>query len=342
MNKKIFGVMGVIIVLTVSLTHFALAAAPFYEGKTIRIIVGYSAGGGFDLNARMIARHMGKYVPGHPTLIVENMTGAGGLILANHLYKVAKPDGLVIGHFIGYLIFNQILDQPGVEFDGKKFGYLGAAMQEKGVLALTKASGITSIDKLVASKTPVKLGGVALANSVDNHIRIMRSALGLPIQLISGYKGTADIRLAAESGEVAGTAFGWDSMKSTWRQSLETGVVIPVLQATAQPLPDLPNVPLAINYAKTKEGRQLLEVGLHSSSAFSRVFALPPGVPNDRIQTLRRAFEETMKDNDYLGEMEKSNMGPDPVTGQELENIISNVYKLEPGFLARLKDVLFK
>lgn len=342
MYKKVFSFFGVLVV-SFSLIHgVTLAAAPFFEGKTIRIIVGYSAGGGFDINARGIARHMGKYLPDHPTVIVENMTGAGGLILANHLYRMAKPDGLTIGHFVGYLIFNQVLGQPGVEFDAGKFEYLGAAMQEHNVLTLSKASGITSVEKWLSVKTPVKLGGTGPGTSVDNNTRIIKAALGLPIQLVSGYKGTADIRLAVESGELAGIAIGWDSMKSIWRKALETGDMVLILQIVSKPFPDLPNLPLAIHYAKTDEARNLIEVGLHRSSIFSRPFALPPGTPKERVEILRKAFQETMKDKEFLAEMEKANMGLEPVTGEVLEKHILGVFQLDPAFLAKLKDILFK
>lgn len=341
MEKKFLSLAAAIVLSLTGITN-ASAAAPFYEGKTIRIIVGYSAGGGFDLNARTIGRYLGKYIPGNPTVIVENMPGAGSLIAANNLYKAAKPDGLTMGHFIGSLIFNEIFGQPGVEFNARKFQYVGAAMQEKTVYALSKASGITSFEKWMNAKTPVKLGGMAPGDSIDNNIRVIKTALGLPMSIVAGYKGTVDIRLAIESGEVSGSVFGWDSMKSVWRKSLETGAITPVLQVVAKPLPDLPNVPLAIQYAKTEEGRQLIEVCMHNYAVYSRPFVLPPGVPEERVQILRKAFQETMQDRDFLRECEKANMGLDPVTGAELEGQVSAVFKLKPAFMAKVKEVLFK
>ncbi|MBI1994604.1 MAG: hypothetical protein HYS67_09430 [Deltaproteobacteria bacterium] len=225
----------------------------FYKGKTIRIIVGFAAGGGFDTYSRVIARHMGKHIPGNPTIIVENMTGAGSLIAANHVYNIAKPDGLTVGHFIGGLFLGQVLGQKGVEFDARKFEYIGAPVKDHVVCALTKASGITSVEKWMASKTPVKMGGTAPGNSTpDNATRILNSALGLPIQLVSGYKGTSQIRLAAEAGELAGGCWGWDSISATWRKGLDSGDVVVVIQAAAKPHPDLPKVPSAINLAKLR------------------------------------------------------------------------------------------
>ncbi len=179
------------------------AQEPFYKGKTIRIIVGLSPGGGFDTYSRTIARHMGKHIPGEPTVVVENMPGAGSLIAANHLYRVAKPDGLTIGNFVGSLLLGKIYDQPGIEFDALKFEYIGMPARTSPVCTLTKASGITSIEKWMAAKSPVKLGGVAAGTELDDIAKLLKATLGLPIQLVSGYKGTANVRLAAESGEVA-------------------------------------------------------------------------------------------------------------------------------------------
>jgi tripartite-type tricarboxylate transporter receptor subunit TctC len=154
-------------------------AQPYYEGKTIQMIVGYSAGGGFDAYARTIARHMGKHIPGKPTFVVENRTGAGGLIAANNLYKVAKPDGLSIGHFVGGLFLGQVLEQPGVEFDARKFEYLGAPVVDHSVCVFTQSSGITSIKNWRAAKTPPKLGGLGPGSSTpDNVTRVLKEALG--------------------------------------------------------------------------------------------------------------------------------------------------------------------
>jgi len=196
MNRRLLVAVWTIVGLFL-ITGVALAAAPFYEGKSIRIIVGYSAGGGYDMYARVLARHMPKHIPGKPTFIVENMTGAGSLIAANHLFKVAKPDGLAIGHFNGGLFFNQVLAQPGIEFDTRKFEFIGAAVKAECAYAFTKASGITNMEKWMTSKTPVKMGGVGPgAYAPDNVIRIAKAALGLPVQMVSGCKGTADIRQA--------------------------------------------------------------------------------------------------------------------------------------------------
>src|SRR5437773_10466327 len=170
----------------------AAAQEPVYRGMTIRIVVGFTAGGGFDAYSRALARHMPRHIPGNPTIVVENMPGAGSLISANYLYKIAKPDGLTIGHFIGGLLLSQVLGQKGIEFDARKFEYLGAPVNEHPVCALTKASGVTSLERWMAASPAAKPGGVAPGSSnPDNITRVIKVALGLPIQLVTGYKGTA-------------------------------------------------------------------------------------------------------------------------------------------------------
>ncbi len=316
------------------------AASPFYAGKTMRIIVGASAGGGFDTYSRTIARHLGKHIPGEPTIIVENMPGAGMLIAANYLYKVAKPDGLTVGNFIGYQVLNQILGRPGVEFDARRFEWIGAPSQDNGACALTKASGITSLERWKAAKTPVKLGVVGIGDITYNTAKVLRNLLGLPVQPIVGFKGTAEIRLASESGELAGGCWTWESIKVTWRKALEAGNATVVLQTTPKPHPELLGVPLAMDLAKSEEERILLLAAMHDPNAIIRPYVLPPGTPKDRVQLLRRAFLDTMKDPDFLADTKKSRLDVDPLPGEEVERIVAALFKLGPGLQARLREIL--
>lgn len=315
-------------------------AAPFYEGKTLRIVVGFSAGGGFDTYSRLIARHLGKQIAGNPTILVENMPGAASLIAANYLYKVAKPDGLTIGNFHGNQILNQALERKGIQFDARRFEWIGVPVQDNGACALTKMSGITTFEKLRASKTPVKFGGVGPGDTTYNTAAIIREALGLPIHLVSGYKGTAEIRLAAESGEIAGGCWQWESIKVTWRRGLDAGDVVIVLQTNPKPHPELAEIPNAIDFAKTEEARQLIKGGIHAPSAITRPYGLPPGTPKERVQTLRKAFLDMLKDSDFLADAKKSRLDIDPLTGEELERTVAELFKLDPMVVAKLKGVL--
>jgi tripartite-type tricarboxylate transporter receptor subunit TctC len=328
--------------LTVSLfLTDAVADDTFFRGKTIRVVVGFSAGGGFDTYSRVLARHMSRHIPGAPTIIVENMPGAGSLISANYLYRIAKPDGLTIGHFIGGLFLGQVIGQKGIEFDARKFEYLGAPVPDHVVCAFTRASGITSMEKWMAAPAPVKLGGVAPgATTPDNGTRVLKATLGLPIQLVSGYKGTAEIRLAAEGGELAGACWGWGSVRTTWRKGLDGGEVVIVLQAAPKAHRDLPHVPLAINFARTDEARRMIEIAIHNEATVVRAYTLPPGTPKDRVQILRKAFAETLRDPAFLADADKTQLDVDPVSGEQIERAVHDLFKLDPALIAKLRAVL--
>lgn len=332
----------VLLTIFLSLISFGTAygAAPFYEAKTIRLIVGFSAGGGFDTYSRVIGRHLGKHIPGNPTVVVENMTGAASLVAANHVYKVAKPDGLTMLNFHGNQVVNQVIGKPGIEFDARKFEYLGVPSQDNGACAFTKASGITSLDAIKNSKTPVKLGGVAPGDTTYNMAKILTAALNLPIQLVAGYKGTAEVRLAAEAGEVAGGCWQWESIKSIWRRGLEAGEVSIVLQANPKPHPELANVPNAISLATNETSRNLIKFGIHDPGAVTRPYAVAPGTPKDRVQQLRKAFTEVLKDPDFLGDAKKSQLDTNPLNGEEVEKIVAALFKIQPALVSQLQEVL--
>ncbi len=319
----------------------AEAQEPFYKGKTVRLVVGFSAGGGFDVYSRAISRHLSKHLSGNPTVIVENMTGAGSLVAANHVFKVAKPDGLTIGNINGGIFVQQLLGWPGIEFDALKFEHVGVPVRDKSVCVMTKASGFNSFEKWTESKTPLKLGGTGPGSATHNIPLILKEALNLPIQLVSGYKGIADVRLAAEGGELAGVCgWTWDSLKATWTRALESGDAIVVLQTVAQPISELPKVPLAISAAKTEESRQLIQTGIHDVSDLTYSYVLPPATPKDRVEIVRKAFADTMKDEEFIGDTKKSKLGLEPMNGDELEKTVRRLFKVSPGVVAKLKDVL--
>jgi tripartite-type tricarboxylate transporter receptor subunit TctC len=318
----------------------ANGAAPYYEGKTIRLIVGFSAGGGFDTYSRLIGRHLSKHIPGSPAIVVENMTGAASLVAANHVYKVAKPDGLTILNFHGNQVINQILGKPGIEFDARRFEYVGIPTQDNVACAFHKSSGITTFDALRNAKTPVKVGGVAPGDTTYNTAKLLIAALKLPIQLVSGYKGTAEVRLAAESGEVAGGCWQWESIKSIWRQGLDSGNVFIVLQVNPKPHPELAKVANAIDYAPNENGKLLLKYGGHDPAAITRPYAVAPETPNDRVQLLRKAFIETLKDPEFVADAKKSRLDTNPLTGEEIEKIVAALFKMDPGLVNQLKGIL--
>src|SRR5262245_17791740 len=334
-------VAGLALIFLLSIhTHCAHAASveqDFYRGKNIRIIVGFAAGGGFDAYARVIARHLGRHISGNPSIIVDNMTGAGSRVAANYLFK-APADGLVIGNFIGSLILQQIMGDKGIEFDGRKFEWVGAPVQDESVCALTKASSIGSIDDWFAAKRPVKLGGEAPGANDSDIPRVLKAALGLPVQLIEGFKGTSNIRVAAEAGEVDGGCWTWASIRTTWANGLESGMVKAIIQVNAKKAEDIPNVPNAIDFAKTPNARTLIEAGIHAPSAILRAYALPPGVPKSRVEILRNGFNATMKDPELLAEMKKSKLEINPLTGSEMDGVVKTLFKMDANSVAKIRE----
>jgi tripartite-type tricarboxylate transporter receptor subunit TctC len=283
---------------------------------------------------------LGEHIPGHPTIIVENMPGAGSMISANYTFKAAKPDGLTVGHFIGGLFLQQILGKPGIEFDAAKFEFLGVPAQDNFIIGVSKATGITDVEKWLGSKQLVKFGGVASGSGSDDVPNILKATIGLPLQLVSGYKGTADIRLAFNSGEVAGLSNSWESTKSTWRRELDSGELVPVLQATIKPHPELARLPMALNLAKTDEAKKLIQTVARVHGPSVRPYVLPPGTPKDRAATLRKAFIDTMKDPEFLAEAKKANLDINPDDGATLESNVKEILKLEPALIAKLKEIL--
>jgi tripartite-type tricarboxylate transporter receptor subunit TctC len=326
--------------LLIATVEQVFAQANFYEGKTIRLIVGFSAGGGYDAYTRTMARHFGKHIAGNPSCVVDNMPGAASLISANYVYKAAKPDGLTIGHFIGGLFLQQLLGKPGIEFDSLKFGYLGVPAQDHFIIGVAKSIGVTDPEKWIASKQTVKFGGVGGGSGTDDFPNLLKATIGLPIQMVSGYKGTADIRLAFNSGEISGISNSWESTKSTWKKELEAGDLIAALQVSSKPHPELQKVPLAISFAKTDEAKKLIETVARVHGASVRPYVVPPGTPKDRVQILRKGFMDTMKDPAFLAEAQKASLDVNPDDGTALEQNVKEILKLEASLVAKLKEIL--
>jgi tripartite-type tricarboxylate transporter receptor subunit TctC len=338
LGKQLF-VITFLIASLMSLPASPFAQETFFRGKVIRIIVGFSPGGGFDTYSRTIARHLSKHIPGNPTIIVSNMPGAGSLILANHLYKAAQADGLTIGNWNGGLIMGQLLGQSGTDFDARRFEWIGAPVTISPVCLFSKSSGITSMEEWAASKRPVPVGTIGPGSNTHDVPKILTDALALPTQLVPGYKGFSEIRLAIESGEVAGGCPTWEATRGTWN-AVDTGEVVAVVQAVPKPAPGLADVPLAIKLAKTEEDRQLIQAGIHNVNALNRPYSLPPGTPKERVKILRNAFQATLKDPAFLADAKKSKLGVDPITGEELEEMVAALFKLSPQVVAKLKAAL--
>lgn len=310
----------------------------FFKGRTIRFVVGFSPGGGFDTYTRLIARHFGKHVPGNPNTLVQNMAGAGSLIAANYLYNKAKPDGLTVGNWIGPQMLQALIGAPGRQFDSSKFGWLGVPVEDSGVCALTKQSGILTVQDWLEAKQPVKLGATGPGSTTDDPPKIVAAATPLPIQMVEGYGGTSQIRVAAERGEVAGGCWAWQSIKPTWRTGLESGDVNVVIKFTDHP--DLKDVPSVYEFAKTDRDKQLLDVANDAYGAVARPYSLPPGVPPERVKILQTAFMETLKDPELLAEAEKAQIEIAPHDGEWVAQKVAALNNLNQEMRALLRDLI--
>ncbi len=321
--------------------HDAVAAEPYYKGKTLRFIVGFTPGGGHDLYTRLLARHIGKHIPGNPSAVVQNMPGGGSLISANYLYRIAQPDGLTIGKWASGLIRQQLMGRKDIEFDSREFAWVGAPGQDHLVCTVAKASGFNSWRDVMATTPdkPLVIGGIAPGTSLSDDPRLLQAALGFSMKLVEGYKGSADVRRAADAGEVHGGCWGWDSVKVTWKDSLDAKTVQVLTQVMPEKHRDLPQVPTAFEFAKTEEGRQLLSIAANGGRLL-RNYAMSPGTPKGRLQIIRKAFAATTRDPEFLSAAERAGLDIDPLTGAEVEQLVHDLFKTPPQIVDRLKRVL--
>jgi tripartite-type tricarboxylate transporter receptor subunit TctC len=314
-------------------------AQDVFRDKTLTFIVGYSPGGTYDQYTRLIARHISKYLPGSPTRIVENMPGAGGIIAANHLYNRTKPDGLTIAAWASPLILQQIMGNDAIKFDGRKVGWVGIPGPYDTACHFNKESGIRTMDDWLKAKRPIKIGSIGPGTSLSDVPKLLKAALNLPLEMVEGYKGGADARLAVENGEVDGLCASWQATKVTWRSQMQSGKINVVLQTTFKSHPDLKKVPLAINYAKTEEAKTLLRVA-DNVHAYQFPYSVAPGTPPERLRLLQQAFVRTLRDRDLIAEANKSQLEVAPIDGPTTAKTFASLYDLNPTLIAKLKEIL--
>lgn len=317
----------------------AARAQDTFKDKTLTFIVGYSPGGTYDQYTRLIARHISKYLPGNPTRIVENMPGAGGIITANHIYNRVKPDGLTIGAWASPLILQHVMGNDAIKVDGRKVGWVGVPGPYDTACHFNAQSGIRTVEDWFAAKRPMKIGSIGPGTSLSDVPKLLKAALNLPMEMVEGYKGGADARLAVESGEVDGLCASWQATKVTWRSQMEAGKIHVVLQATLKSHPDLKKVPLGINFAKTEAARTLLRVA-DNVHAYQFPYSVPPGTPADRLKLLQQAFVRTLRDRDLMAEAKKADLEIAPVDGPTTAKTFASLYELSPALIAQLKEIL--
>jgi tripartite-type tricarboxylate transporter receptor subunit TctC len=317
----------------------AQSPADFYKGKTLDFYIGYSVGGGYDLYARTVARHLAKHIPGNPTIVPKNMEGAGSLRLANWMFRVAPKDGSVIATIGRGTGFDPILGQKGAQFDGTKFTWIGSANNEVSVcVAWNATSGISKFEDLFTKEMTV--GGTSMSADTDQFPRILNGVLGTKMKIVSGYPGGNDVVLAMERGEVKGRCgWSWSSVISTHKAWLDEKKMTVLAQLALQKHPELPDVPLITEVAKNDEQKQILRL-VFARQVMGRPYLAPPGIPADRAEVLRKAFMETMQDKDFLADAEKAQLEITPVSGEDLQKLVAEVYATPPDIAKKAAEIL--
>ncbi len=316
----------------------AQPAADFYAGKTLEIYAGSSAGAGYDLYARLLSRNIGKHLPGSPTVVVKNLAGAGGVRLANWLYSVAPRDGLAIGTFGRGVAFDGLLNPKAVTFDGRKFGWIGSVNDEVSVCAAWSSSGVTKFEDLLTRELTV--GSTGAGGDTFIFSNILNGVLGAKLKIVSGYPGGNEISLALERGEVQGRCgWSWSSLNATHAKWVASGQVRVLAQLGLSKHPDLPNVPLALEFARTPEQSDSLRL-VFARQAMAWPFAAPPETPKARIQDLRKAFLAAMKDPALLSDAKNGGFEIRPVTGEEIEQILADAYAVPEAIVRRTAEQL--
>jgi tripartite-type tricarboxylate transporter receptor subunit TctC len=330
-----------------ALSPFAMAAlspaqaqdpAAFYKGRNVNMEVGYSVGGGYDVYARMIARYIGNHIPGSPTVVTKNMEGAGSLRLANWLYTAAPKDGTEIATIGRGVAFDPLLGNKSAQFDASKFTWLGSANNEVSVCVAWQNTGITKFDDLFTKQMTV--GGTGGGSDTDAFPQIINAVLGTKMKIISGYPGGNDVALAMERGEVQGRCgWSWSSVIATHKDWLEQKKITVLVQLALNKHPDLPDVPLVTDLAKTDEQRQILKL-IFARQTMGRPYLAPPTLPKERAEALRTAFAATMKDKEFLAEADKAQLEINPVSGPEVETLVKEIYQTPPAIAAKAGQAL--
>jgi tripartite-type tricarboxylate transporter receptor subunit TctC len=331
-------VLAVLSGISTTLPTRADAVSDFYTGRTISIMVGFGPGGGYDIYARLLARHFGAHMPGRPNVIVQNMPGAAGLGLANSLYNVLPKDGTVFGTFNRTIPLEPLLDGSRAQFDPLAFNWLGSPSSEVSACVAWHSARAKSLDDL--KTTEMLMAGTGPAADATMYPKVFGNILGLKFKVVSGYQGAADSILAMERGEVDGFCpWGWSSMMSTRPDWLMSGKINVLMQLGIRKDPAHPDVPLILDLAKTPADRQALEL-MVSPLLFARPFAAPPQIPGDRAQALRAAFKATIEDPAFVEDAKKNKLDIEYVSDTEILTLLRRIYATPKDVVERVKASL--
>jgi tripartite-type tricarboxylate transporter receptor subunit TctC len=320
------------------------AVAQFYQGKQIRLIIGSSAGGGYDTYARLVARHMSKYIPGNPVIVPANMPGAASNTAAAHIYNVAPKDGTVIGALQTAAVLDPLFgDRARMQHDASKFVYLGSATIDYYICIARADAAVKAFPDLLTAE--LVIGASQPGTSTRDFPALLNSMVGTKYRIVSGYPGTREITLALEKGEVQGLCgFSWSSLTAQHPDWLSSGFIRVLAQEHDKGHPALNRmgVPLAVDFAKTPENRTIMEL-IYSSETFGRPYMMAPGVPAERVAAVRKAFIETLKDPEAVAEAQKIGLDLDPISGEELQALAEKIYATPAAIIERAKQaVIYK
>ncbi len=319
----------------------------FYKGKTIRIVVGFLSGDVYDLWARLYAQYMTKHIPGKPDIIVQNMTGAGSMIAANHVYSVAKPDGLTLGSTLPALYFDQLIGRKEVQFDWAKFVWIGSPVQNEHQMYMRSDAPYKTIEDIRKATVPPKCGTTGTGSTGYYIPKLMEEALGTKFNLVTGYQGGQDIDLAVERGELNCRAFTIEAFFArepflTWRKKGFVRNVIQTGRTRDAKLSDTPTIYELMDQYKTPEATKRLANVILAAGALGRPLVGTPGIPGERVTLLREAFNKTLNDPDFLAEIERRRYELQPVKGEELEAMAKDVMAQPPEVIDRMRKLLGK
>jgi tripartite-type tricarboxylate transporter receptor subunit TctC len=332
------GMTAVVLVATAE-TARAQSVEEFYKGKSISLVIGFSVGGGYDLYARHLARHIGKHIPGNPTIVPQNMSGAGSLRAANFIYTAAPKDGTAFGTFARTTGINPLL-QSGATFDGTKFSWLGSVTDDVSTCVTWHTSPVKTWKDFL--EKPVTLGGQAVSSEPDIFARLYKNVFGAPIKLVAGYPGTNEISLAMERGEVEGLCgLSWSTIKTRHAAWLRDKKINILVQSSFKKVPELGAVPLVMDETKDPEKLQILKLIL-AAQEMARPFAGPPDIPADRKAALVAAFDKTMKDPEYLAEAKKMNIDVNPVSAAALDTLLAELYATPKDVVKKASEAITK
>jgi tripartite-type tricarboxylate transporter receptor subunit TctC len=311
----------------------------FYKGRTLTVAIGHSVGGGYDLYARLLSRFLGRHIPGQPTVVPQNMPGAGGLRVANYLYTVAPKDGSVIGIFSRSIPTLPLLSPP-TTFDGTRFTWLGSVSSDTSLCLTSSRSPVKTWRDMLTK--PLVMGGQSPGTDSDIYARLYKNVLGARIKLVSGYPGTNDITLAMERGEVDGICgLSWGTIKIAHPEWMRDKTVNFLLQAGLKKDSELPDVPLALDLIDDPEKKQVLYLHF-APQGMGRPFAAPPNIPEDRKAALIKAFDNTMKDPELLAEAAKEKMDINPMKGDEIDALLKQLYATPADVVAKAAKAIYE